>query len=347
MKSIDIYVVLNTIFKNPVDIDVELVQSIINLIDTPICNYYEEIFFISFDNLNSECKLLQTKQKIDKLWNTKYKDIFILILGYIQNINIQNINTFTPCVNKIYKDDINLLNLSIRYNRTNLCRLLLNTFKVDINVINSRLETALITAIYANNVDIVRMLMQISDIDVNIKYRENNSYLIILLNLYISNKFEIAKLLLKCKNIDINCTNKLGCTALLYLMGNRKCEDIELIELLLNHPDIDVNIKDNTHKNTALLYAINNNKADIVKSLLSNHTININYKNKIQVSALSLAVLKNNIEIVKLLCVVDNINIDITNRFSNTPLITAEYKGFTEIYRLLKTIKSIKVLDSK
>ena len=117
---------------------------------------------------------------------------------------------------------------------------------------------------------------------------------------------------------NVNC--KFSYSALHYAVKNNS-ED--LLDLLLSQPGVDVNITSGRNRFTALTYACEQNRVNIVKRLCQVSEINPNIKTKFDDSALLIAIYDNNIECVKILRTVSKTNWNMKNSDGEYPIIIA------------------------
>ena len=143
---------------------------------------------------------------------------------------------------------------------------------------------------------------------------------------------------------------------------------LEIVKILLSNFEIDVNMpiqwsSGSVTKRASLIYAIQNQKVDIIKYLVSLENTNVNvkyYDFKLgYFSALNCAISTNNIEIVKLLLEREDLDVNIKDRryepvnsgyigvyYDICPLYNSILKRNIDILKLLISHKNIK-LDVK
>jgi ankyrin repeat protein len=164
-----------------------------------------------------------------------------------------------------------------------LVKILIQRSDVNVNIKNKNDDAALILAVWKDSIEIVQLLLNRDELDVNVKNRDNVSSLIFAVN---NSNLEMIELLLSQTDIDINAKQENGNTVLINAI--HKNINLDVIKLLLNRDNIDVNAKENSGY-TALMVAVNNSNLDAVKLLLSRDDIDVDAKNNNGKSALDYA----------------------------------------------------------
>ncbi|KAK8899206.1 hypothetical protein M9Y10_001510 [Tritrichomonas musculus] len=201
-----------------------------------------------------------------------------------------------------------ILYYSCKYDYFDLCKILLNTTKVNINcfkstwideietinistrTVNYEIKRRLISektpfavACQNSNIDIINLLLLDNKIDINLPnfYFDERKAIQIKIPLYLAvenNKSDVVKILLLRPEIDINfhrISEKVSQTSLCKAV---ELQNIEIIKLLLSHPEIDVNLPEESENKsqTALYLAVELQNIEIIKLLLSHPKINVN-----------------------------------------------------------------------
>ncbi|KAK8872241.1 hypothetical protein M9Y10_008007 [Tritrichomonas musculus] len=202
-------------------------------------------------------------------------------------------------------------------------------------------KTLLYVATEKGYIEIVKLLLSFPNIDVNryskdfaIDLESNEEYInATALHCAVNyGELEIAKLLLSHKNID---TNKLD-MKLTYedtpLVSAVKNNNLGMVKLLLESDKVDPYFE----SENSVLYAVNNENAEIVKELVSCKKINVNatkishkwnlFKKKLMTeeTALFLAILRNNLEIIDILLSCKRYNVNMPIRRYNSQRLLQE-----------------------
>lgn len=144
-----------------------------------------------------------------------------------------DINLQTP------KDKYTALMHSSKWGLTDIVQKMLQNPQINVNIQDSKNETALHLACYTQKTDVVELLLQHPNIDVNIKNYNNETALYFACD---KGNIDIVELLLENPSIDVNVQSRnWGFTAL--HEASRKCYP-EIVEALLQHPNIDKTIVD-------------------------------------------------------------------------------------------------------
>tara|TARA_A100001015_G_scaffold238174_1_gene271064 strand:- start:5391 stop:6458 length:1068 start_codon:yes stop_codon:yes gene_type:complete len=141
---------------------------------------------------------------------------------------------------------------------------LLTDVRVDPNIDNNNVNTALILAAYAGHASVVKLLL--ADDRVNPNLVDENGETALILAAYAGHA-SVVKLLLKNPETDPNIRNTDGETALMRAAYEGHAP---VVTLLLAHPGVDPNIVDRQGNIewTALAWAANQNKSDVLEILL-------------------------------------------------------------------------------
>ena len=201
-----------------------------------------------------------------------------------------------------------MLYFSCKYDYFDLCKILLNTMKVNINCFKStwidEIETINISTRTVNyeikrrliseknpfaaacqngNIDIINLLLLDNKIDINLpnSYIDERKAIQTKIPLYLeveNNKSDVVKVLLLRPEIDVNFHRISENVSQASLCKAVELQNIEIIKLLLSHPEIDVNLPGQSEKSSqaALYYAVDLENIEIIKLLLSHPKIGAN-----------------------------------------------------------------------
>jgi ankyrin repeat protein len=176
-----------------------------------------------------------------------------------------------------------LLHIAVKKHNIELLQLLLDSKKLDVNILNKENYTALHEACLQNNIESVKILLN-ANADINI----NNSFNLCI----IQNNIELIKLFLLHKDIIINKRDEYDRTPL--MLACIHISTVEIINLFLDK-GADINLLD-CKKNNAYEYAKNNK--NIIKSTFIN-VLNSYNNNKFKYTSLMEAIDDANLDKVK------------------------------------------------
>ena len=138
-------------------------------------------------------------------------------------------------------------------------------------------------------------------------------------------------------NVNYKC--KFKKSALKYAVKNNS---EELLDLLLSQPGVDVNVTSGRNRFTALTYACEQDRVNIVKRLCQVSEINPNIKTKFDDSALLIAIYDNNIECVKILRTVIKTDWNIRNGArGGYPIIISLIHGRIDIFEIILSVTEL------
>ncbi|HFE8371293.1 TPA: PEP/pyruvate-binding domain-containing protein [Legionella pneumophila] len=187
------------------------------------------------------------------------------------------------------------------------------------------------------NLNALNFLLSLPNIDINQKTKYENESLLIYAITESNPVITIA--LLGQKNIDVNVKDKNGFTPLMHATQRGLTT---VIEELLKHNELDVNatqqVRITTFNNirffeqstkiekgkTALMLAVEHNHLEVVKQLLTNDSLNVNYKDETSygegLSALMIAVKMGNVQMVEMLANFKKTDLNLTSKNNLTAL---------------------------
>jgi len=248
-------------------------------------------------------------------------ELVALLIEKRINLDIQDENSKTA------------LMLAIEKGNNQIAKLLINSDDINLNKQDKEGFTALMLAAGYGNQEIAKLLI---DKKANLKKQDKDKRTALMLAAGYGNQ-EIAKLLINelIEKQEITELNKpldiKDNTLLLWLIKNG---EINIAEKLIKIRGIDLDKQDNSHKDTALMYAAYKGYTDIVKLLIENRA-NLNIQDENGLTALMWAIEKENNEIAKLLINSDNIDLNKQDKNSLTALMWAIEKENNEIAKLL------------
>jgi ankyrin repeat protein len=270
---------------------------------------YNPIFMMIVKNkLSYEvCKLLLNHHSYINDENNKLK-LLELAARYSSKELFQSIFDILNIDIKTDKYNMSYLISAIQYSNEEIVELLIHNINID--KINSKGYSILLYAIKNSSIDIIKMILKIPNINVDVSeydklynlskfnkqvYRDhfnklcNDNPLILAIknNLPIS----IVELLLDNPTINVNYQNRYFDSALSIILNDEfdNYNYIDIFNLLINHPNINLS----NHKKillTAIRKKLPNN---IIKSLIKNPIIDVNYKDNSGHSALSLSIVNH------------------------------------------------------
>jgi ankyrin repeat protein len=246
-------------------------------------------------------------------------------------------------VNAQDQDGTTALLCAARRGRINIVQLLLESGKADVNTQDQGGKTALMCAAYRGHMNVVQLLLE-NGADGNIQDKVGWTAL---MSAAIRGHTNIVQLLLEKGKADINTQDISGVTALMCCCSSWGYMNV--VQLLLEN-GADGNIQ---HKGgwTALMLAVLNGHANIIKLLSDKKNVDINAKNDIkelglgQITAFMLAAYLGHTEIVKWFLESRKTDVIAQNENGWTALMYAAKRGHREIVALL--LNEIKDVDTK
>lgn len=167
-------------------------------------------------------------------------EIIKILLKANADLNKRNYNGFTPLIFAAYRE---------KFCDFSIIKYLIENNKIDLNISDNYINTALHIFSQKNNIDAVKLLINNK---VNIELENNHGYTP-LMTAVIYGNLNIIKLLVE-SNANINAKDIDGKTVLMHSIINRNAHNNKLIFLYLSSIiDIKLNLKDNEGK-TALDY---------------------------------------------------------------------------------------------
>lgn len=251
------------------------------------------------------------------------------------NVNIENEEKETP------------LFLAIRNRHIEVVECLCSIPQIDINHKILGGETALFEACWSGFDDIVDVLLKTPNIDVNLSRNDGST------PLYMgafSNNLKIVKSLLKFDHLNVNSVRKDGSAALYVATLNGH---YRIVKALTQDSRIDVNMSKTQHKFKAIKVPISSacryKHLKILRHLLANPDIDVNYPRNTFKSPLMVACIDGTTEAVDMLmkCPYIDINCSVNGV---TPLIVSIRYGYLDIVKMLladATIDLNKVLKDR
>lgn len=267
------------------------------------------IFFINLISLSLYNISFNMFLKNNKIIYSKIPTIFT---------NFSNINIIKNIYRKNTLKFINANNISINDNieKYNFKKIFFNTKISPEKDLILKLRQILSKNYSDINEDIAITLLKSLDNKLNLNHYDNDEYPLLILAIK-NNYKKVAKILVEKKNINILKKDIYGNSALFWAINNNYKD---IVDTLINKDHQILNITDN-EQNNALLWAVIYNNKSIIKKLLE-CGIDINKKNNADITALSLALNNNKIDIAKLLiskgAKFDNLN---NKKLSNKILI--------------------------
>ena len=169
---------------------------------------------------------------------------------------------------------------------------ILNTFKIDVNALNSNAETPLFIACRHSFLKIVTFFSQIPE--VNINSISDSLYTPFLISCKYGN-LNIVKILKESNKVDFSAKVK-GKTALL----TAACYGhLDIVKYLLELPEVDSNYINKAGNNVILVSCRDNRSLDVLKFLIQNHIADPSIKNKEGKTALHIAAQRSAYKIYK------------------------------------------------
>ena len=306
-------------------------------------NTYNMLFDLVCKNQDSEMlNILLNSDKISFKYCTNYNPLISLC----KNKLYDKFNEILMDGNKYdldYKDTITwnaLLKLAIADKQENVIRLLLDNRRINFDF-NGK-NNPIFSEYKNNNLDIVKLLINSNKISLDLQTQDTSDTILSLACQ--NNDAEMVKFILSKNNANIDRTNKNKKTAFVIACENK---NIELIKILINNG---ININNTKNKNALktlftdnkielsnqeitnkatifeklslirerLLIACQNNDIGNVNLLINDKTIDINYSNDNNETALSIACKNKNIQIIKAL--IQNDKLDLNNIYNRDTL---------------------------
>ena len=235
-----------------------------------------------------------------------------------------------------YPKDRTLLSRAIRDNNVGLVKILLNTQKVDVNVLdNTSRRTPLLWAAAGGYDMVVKLLLDTEKVDVNVL--DNTSRRTPLSWAAAGGYDTVVKLLLNIERIDPDIKDKDSRTPLSWAAAGG--HDI-VVKLLLDTERVNPDIKDNNNR-TALLWAAAGDHDTVVKLFLNTEKIDSDIKHEVYRDLLLWAAAHNNDTVVKLLFNIYHIDPNVKDMDGRTPLSRAAIRGHNAMVKLLLNIETV------
>lgn len=181
-----------------------------------------------------------------------------------------------------------------------------------------------------NKIKIIESLLSLDNDNVNARNSRDES---ILMNSIKNNDFPVVELLLE-KWADINQKDMFWNTALMIACKTKKNIDEEIIKLLLKNKSIKIN-ETNNNKETALIYATQLWKNNIVKLLLEKWA-DISLCDKGRRNALMYAINFWNKEMINLILDKYSVYSNVVDTDEKTALMYAEEKWYNDIVKKIE-----------
>jgi len=211
---------------------------------------------------------------------------------------------------------------------TEIVKILIDHYQVDVNTVNESNETPLILACKNRYPDIVKLLIHHSKSQPNPNYLDDNNKSPLMYALITQNNESIQDLLSLDQTLDkdiINYPTQNNKTLLMYVC---QYSSLELVKKLIEH-HADLN-KRNNKGETAFLYACQYGNDEMVNYLIEKGA-NINDISNTGDTSLMYAIKGNNIKIVNILLKKNHVNWNKKNNVGETAMMYACRFGYDEI----------------
>jgi ankyrin repeat protein len=259
-------------------------------------DFISEEFSTLKDNQTAIINLLLSKDGIDVITPSNYGTTALMLAASFGLLEL--VNTLLDKgaeVSAQNNEGDSALVFAVRNGHADVVTALLKI--IGTNFAANELNLAIIAAAKLGNVDLFNRLLTKGQFDINAKNKDGDTALIVAVK---GENVDIFKVLLLKEGIDVNAQNNDGDTALIAaarikhkyyddheIVAARRIKNLEIVTLLLKG-NFDVNAKNNDG-DTALHVAVDNNNVEIVRTLLTNPTIDIKIKNKKDKTARDLA----------------------------------------------------------
>ncbi|KAI2503221.1 serine/threonine kinase [Fragilaria crotonensis] len=159
-------------------------------------------------------------------------------------------------------------------------------------------------------------------------------------DLYFQTLRSRPRALLQSTGLGVDVTQKEHGSKALILASNNGNEKV--VRLLLNDEEVDVNFQDNDGA-TALYYASHNGQVEVVRALLEHDRVNVNIQDNDGDTALLLASEKGHLEVVRALLNHDGVDVNLPDMDGKTALIVASEFGHFEVVCALLNHEGVNV----
>ena len=221
---------------------------------------------------------------------------------------------------------------AVKTNDFDVIKLLVDSGKVDVNMVGENNGTALFHATILGNKKVVQLLIE-NKADPNI---ENNKGAVPHLRAVFLDEPDVLEIILNSGKADINhCFKKNGLTVLHIAVEHQKTEHVRLLIKF----GADPNIAETVSGLTPIMIAARDGLDDILEILLSHskgneRKVDLDKRSLRSATAMDLAVICNKIKCAKLL-LSHKPNLNQCTANGRTPLMNAAAMGHTELVRLL------------
>ena len=236
------------------------------------------------------CKVLIDKHKFDV--NSVQKHGWTALHCSAQSGNYELVTYFADMGTDIHvktNDGRNCLHIAALKENLDLCKVLIDKHKFDVNSVDKIGRTALHCSAQRGNYELVTYFADMGT-DIHVKTNDGKNCLHIAA---LNGNLDLCKVLIDKHNFDVNSVDKIGRTAL-HCSAQRG--NYELVTYFADM-GTDIHVKRNDGKNCIHIAALNGN-LDLCKVLIDKHQFDVNSVDKIGRTALHCSAQSGNYELV-------------------------------------------------
>jgi ankyrin repeat protein len=244
------------------------------------------------------------------------------ILKVLVNTGKVNLNLRSPIRGQT------ALHVACALGHAEVVELLLETGRVEVELVDDYGRTPLMHACQCGHVGIAKLLIETGSVNLNATDEFGNTPL---MHACQCGHVGIAKLLIETGSVNLNATDEFGNTPLIYACG---CGHIEIAKLLIETGNVDLNAAGDFGR-TPFTCACQLGHFEMVKLLINTDNVNLNASDDELKTPLMYACEGGHAEIVKLLINTDDVDLDSIEDHGMSPLLYACEAGHVEIVKLL------------
>ncbi|KAK2841534.1 hypothetical protein FQN49_006161 [Arthroderma sp. PD_2] len=216
--------------------------------------------------------------------------------------------------------------LAVGLGYDDMVKLFMGCKQLDINAVDNRGFTALMTAVQKEYESIVAALLERDDIDFNVRSEKGDTALLIAIG---KGRSILAEALLRRKDLDARFPNHRPLFRAIYH------PDVSRVKLLLDRKEVDINCRTDARR-TILMQTAEIGHHEAVKLLLSREDLDVNAADERGDTALIIAVFRGFDDIASLLMEREDLDMNF-QLYDGTALMHAARTGFGDlVYVLLK-----------